>query len=321
LNDLDNTTGSTAGVPSSGQAGTSPSPPPGGQTAPSLLVGGNPSEVPAAPATSTETAQTASTAPASWFDRLSPDDKAYAENKGWKADTGVDAIFQSYQHLEKLLGADRAGRTVVLPKDGEDKAALNAIYDKLGRPKTAAEYDLSLALPEGADNALIDGAKQWFHEAGLSAEQAKAVTSAYVQMEKAAAEKVNSAYALEIDALKREWGAEFPRRVEVAKGALRAAGLDEAATQALESALGPARAARIMEFFGRNYAEGMPPDAGAKRSSGFSSQSPASAAQRMAALRADAAFMARYDHNDPAVRAGAIQEMAELAKLAANRTL
>jgi hypothetical protein len=273
---------------------------------------------PAAPVITPPIAPAAPAAPAataSWLDSLSPEDRAYAENKGWKADTPPDAVFNSYKNLEKLFGADKAGRTIALPKDASDTAALDAIYEKLGRPADPSGYEI--ALPEGVESDFADKAKNWFHKAGLSVDQAKAVTSAYQAAELEQAQALEQRDATEKAALEKEWGAEYQQKVEVAKRGAAAAGLGEEEMRRLELALGPAQAAKMLEFFGRNYVEAKPLDGGAP-SPGFGSLNPAQAAAKMNDLYADANFMARYNHADPKIRAVAMAEMEELSKQAVN---
>lgn len=251
-----------------------------------------------------------------WFDKLSAEDRAWAESKGWKSETDPFTILQSYQNLEKLFGADKAGRTVMLPKDENDKAAIDAIYDKLGRPKDPKEYKIDI--PAGADPAFSDAARTWFHKAGLTQAQASAVAESYKALELDAVQKVQTEHAQQVEGLQKEWGAQFDQKVEVAKAALKAAGITEAQTKAVESALGPATAAKMFEFFGRNYAEAGPPGNETRTTPGFTNLTPAAASQKMEQLRADPNFMARYDHADPKIRAQAIEEMDNLAKIAVN---
>lgn len=258
--------------------------------------------------------------PPEWFAKVTadPDMKAWAESKGWKDPATADpfAIAQSYRNLETLFGADKAGRTLLLPKDADDKAALDAIYDKLGRPKTATEYEIEL--PEGADTTFADTAKEWFHKAGLTKDQAKNVTEAYKAAELDAVQAQTTRHADEVDGLKKEWGAEFDKRVEVGKAAVKAAGMTDEHTKAIELAIGPASAAKMFEFFGRNYVDGSPPEQSARTSPSFANMNPAQAKTKIDELYSDQAFMARYTSDDPKVRAGAMEQMEALAKLAVN---
>ena len=254
----------------------------------------------------------------SWLDKLDPEIKTWAESKGWKSPDTADpaAIAQSYFNLEKLFGADKAGRTVQLPKDETDTAALDAIYDKLGRPKDATGYDIKV---DGADENFLGVAKGWFHKAGLLPKQAQMVAELYRAAELDAVQKVQQMHADEVEGLQKEWGQQYEQRVEIAKHGVKAAGLDDAAVKAIEAAMGPGRAAKMFEFFGRNYVEAGPPGTDTRTSNpGFAQHTPATAKAKMDALYADKNFMDRYNHGDPKIRAQAMAEMDALAKLAVN---
>ena len=77
--------------------------------------------------------------------------KDFVAGKGWK--TGDDAI-TGYQNLEKLIGAEKAGRSVVLPKDENDVEGNKAFRAKLGVPEKVDGY----AIPEAYREALKDDA-------------------------------------------------------------------------------------------------------------------------------------------------------------------
>lgn len=255
-----------------------------------------------------------------WFTKMSadPDMKTWAESKGWKDPATADpfAIAQSYRNLETLFGADKAGRTVMLPKDESDKAALDAIYDKLGRPKDAKEYEINAS--EGANPEFIETAKGAFHKNNLTASQAKGMAEWYRAVELDAVQKVQQAHAQEVDGLQNEWKDKFDQNVETAKAAIKAAGMTDAHVKGIENALGPASAAKLFEFFGRNYIEASPPGGDTRTPPGFQNMNPAAAESKMEQLRADPNFMARYAHSDPKIRAGAIDEMNRLAQIANN---
>lgn len=67
--------------------------------------------------------------------------KEYVGAKGWK---GVDDVITSNKNLETLLGADKAGRAVIWPKDATDAEGWKAINAKLGVPEKADDYQLPL---------------------------------------------------------------------------------------------------------------------------------------------------------------------------------
>ena len=258
-------------------------------------------------------------APASWMDKLSAEDRTYAESKGWKPDTPPDALLSSYKNLEKVWGADKAGRALMLPKDANDTEALNAIYDKLGRPADPSGYEI--AIPEGADAAFSDKAKGWFHKAGLSTAQAKAVTEAYQAAELEQAQALEQRDVSDKAALETEWGADYTQKVEVAKRGIAAAGLTPEEVRNMELALGPAKATKVLEFFGRNYTEGKPLENPGAPVAGFGGLNPAQAQAEINNRYADANFMSRYNNPDPKIRAVAMTEIVELSQRALNAKL
>jgi hypothetical protein len=62
-----------------------------------------------------------------WYSGLPEETRGLAEVKGWKSP--ADAI-QSYANLEKMLGADKAGRGLVMPKEDADSTEWGQFYDK-----------------------------------------------------------------------------------------------------------------------------------------------------------------------------------------------
>ena len=128
----------------------------------SVLGAGNPA--PAVAAAGGESAPVAD----GWVSSLPESVRGVVLNKGWKAPE--DAI-TSYANLEKLLGADKAGRGVVLPKDDAGADEWGQFWNRLGRPEAADQYNIPL--PDGDDGGFAKQAATWFHEAGLTQRQAE----------------------------------------------------------------------------------------------------------------------------------------------------
>ena len=59
-----------------------------------------------------------------WLDAASMESVDFVRTKGWE---DLDSVVRSYRNLESMLGNDRAGRTVTLPKDEADTEALDAL--------------------------------------------------------------------------------------------------------------------------------------------------------------------------------------------------
>ncbi|HEX4329455.1 MAG TPA: hypothetical protein VH105_21890 [Burkholderiales bacterium] len=241
--------------------------------------------------------------------------RRWAQAKGWKDPL---AAVESNYNLERLIGLDRAGRTVVLPREDATPEELSAFRQRLGVPENAAGY--ALPLPEGAPPEFAREAAQWMHEAGVPAKAASTLAqrwNAYTEHTRQAAER---AYQVEsathLAALKSEWGSGFEVNAEHAR---RAAlhflpGADADARQAqmgkLERTLGTAPFMRFMANVGRGLSEHALFSSG--DSGGMAGHTPASARARIAELRADKGWTASYIAGD----AGKAAEMNRLHRVA-----
>jgi hypothetical protein len=94
-------------------------------------------------------------------------------------------VIQSWVGVQKMIGVDKLP---IPPADAKPEVRnefLNIAYDRLGRPKTAAEYKLSdVKLPEGVevkpDAQFIDGLKTEAHKLGLLPHQVDGLYSWYM---------------------------------------------------------------------------------------------------------------------------------------------
>lgn len=243
----------------------------------------------------------------SGFDELT---RGYVEQKGFKDPA---AVVNSYQNLEKLMGHERAGRTMVLPKDDQDTETLGKIYDRLGRPSAPEDY--KLPVPEGDQGEFAKIAAGKFHELGLSAKQGQALAewfnghgSELQQQQEAQFERQRDE---DFSKLEQEWGDQFQVRAEVARRAMREAGLTPEEGAMLERTLGVHKAAKAFEFFGKLFTEhggkGFENSGGGKFS-----QTPEEAKARINSLTQDKAWQQRYFKGDADARA----EMDRLQKTA-----
>lgn len=150
---------------------------------------------------------------------LADDQRKYAMAKGWDK-VGMAGVLDQYRNLEQKVGVD----TVRLPGADAKPEELDAIFDKLGRPKAAAGDDgYKLAAPEGvAVDETLDG---WFREAAfgerLTQAQAEGMYNKWneLQTQAAAAQAAEDEKAL--SSLKAEKGAEYTAFEEAAKAAVR----------------------------------------------------------------------------------------------------
>jgi hypothetical protein len=156
-------------------------------------------------------------AQAAWF----PDEqKDYVANKAWKDPKDV---LNSYINLEKLVGADKAGRTVLLPKDEADVEAMKAFREKIGVPADVKGY----AIPEILNgDPIIGPALESALKHGIPAKSMSAFLNDVMGIAEANNAKVNAeaqtASQQQVDALKRELGPDrFNENVNLAQRAFK----------------------------------------------------------------------------------------------------
>lgn len=256
---------------------------------------------PAAPAAPAE--------PASWLNGVDEVSLGYAQNKGW--DNPAKAI-DSYRNLEKLLGADRAGNTIVLPKPDADPKEWGALYDRMGRPADAKGYNVEM--PSFGDKALHEATLGKFHELGLTKAQGESLMNWYNSelangLQASEAQKAQD-FQMQDQALKSEWGAAYTQNLAAAQQGARALGLDADTIDKLSDSLGHQRAMNLFAKIGSGLKEdGM----ATGDNQGFgSAMTPGQAKAEIQTLMQDKNFVARYMSKD----AQALAKMDALHKYA-----
>ena len=236
--------------------------------------------------------------------------------KGWKHPG--DALM-SYVNLEKAFGADKAGRTILAPKGDDDTDGWNAVYERLGRPKSPTEYQVEM--PDGANTDFLNSFLPVFHEVGLNQKAVQRLVAAYTEAEQAASQAAEQAFVQQTEqdygALRKEWGLAADQNEELARRAVakfgQQAGLDGEGLEALERAIGTGPLLKLFHSIGASFAEGT---FVAGDNPGGGKLTPAQAQTRINSKFADAEFMSRYTNPDPKIRQGAIDEMMELQRQA-----
>jgi hypothetical protein len=279
----------------------------------SAILAGNPSGDGAvagnnfvAPAETPNNIQSQAPAPqaGNWYDGIQDADlKGYVQNKGWK---DPNELANGYRNLEKLLGSEK----IPMPKGADDSEGWGRVYDALGRPKSADEYGITT--PDGLSTEFSKAAAGKFHELGLSANQAKALTDWYSneigsqssQMKQQTAQQSEA----DITSLRSEWGRSFDENVELSRRAAHEFGLD-GKLDALENALGTADMMKLLSRMGRGLTEHT--FEGGKTTQGFG-MTPEAAQNRIAQLRSDADWGKKYISGDKTAQ----DEMTKLMSIA-----
>lgn len=259
-------------------------------------VAGNPASAPGV-AQATPTATTAQPAATPWYGAdLDPDTAQWVQAKNIP---DARAALTSYRNLEKLLGADKAGRALIPPKDDAAPEEWGAFFGKLGKPESADGYQLS-----GPDGVTGDFAKQaatWFHESNLTGKQAEVLgqkwNEYHLQQEKA----FETQAAADITSLRSELGPQFDQTVELARRAMREAGVADDKAKAIERAIGVAEATKLFAHLGKQYQEA-PLKGGEGAQAGGFALSADTAKAKISQLKSDSEFSARLVKGDAAAK-------------------
>jgi hypothetical protein len=171
---------------------------------------------------------------ADWTAGLSEDMRGFIANKQFQ---NPGQLADAYRNLEKLRGVPQE-RLLQIPEDMNTPEG-RAVWERLGAPKTAAEYGLDKLVPkEGGDPKLAEWASQIFHETGLPRTAAEKIITKWNERSVAAQNEAKENYNLMLqqgDAnLKKEWGAAYDQNVNLARAGMRALELDAKAVDVLE---------------------------------------------------------------------------------------
>jgi len=241
----------------------------------------------------------------SFLDSFDPTTREWVQKKGW--DSPV-AMASSYREIEKLMG----GEKLPIPKDPNDKTAWDVVHRALGKPETPDGYGLEKI--EGLDPAFAKEAAKAFHDLGLSPKQAAALVEFQTNGVKARMEAMENEFQqkrqLDVNGMKKDWGNQFEPKVEMGRRAASQFGLDAAALESLERAMGTRKASEFLVKVGESFAEApmvhaqaAPPQA----------MTPQTATAEINRLKADPEWGKKYYDGDPAARA----EMQRLIRLSA----
>lgn len=213
-----------------------------------------------------------------WYDGASDETVGYIQNKGWN-ENPLGSV-EAYQNLEKFHGVP-ADQIIKLPKDMSEEGAMDAVYDRLGRPEAADKYTIDL--PEGVekDDTRMQGFRDVAHKIGLSNDQVKALASFDSDYMTTASETYNDNKnkdsEIELSNLKREWGSNFDERAELGRRFLSSnlpEGSDKGTlVSAIEDAIGTANTLKLFGNAGDKISRESPiHDSGEDRPFGYTAE-------------------------------------------------
>lgn len=249
----------------------------------------------ATPAAPAPEGQAAPASPAPWYDGFQQPDL-----KQWVAAKNIpnaEQAAKSYWELEKMVGADKAGRAIVMPKPDATPEEQAAFWSKLGTPEKPDGYGFQgdvAGLP-------AEEVSTWFHGAKVTKDQAAALTKNVQEFQEKTEQAFVAQSKLEEQKLRAEWGQAFDHQRELGLRALRVAA-DAAGVPApemeefgakMERTFGVEKAAKMFAALGKPYAEAPMRD-GESRPASPHYMTPADAIAKKAMLQQDKEWVARY---------------------------
>lgn len=192
---------------------------------------------------------------ATWYDSLNLTDEGKGLIQAHNFKTAED-LLKSYKNLESFTGVDK-NELIRIPKAKEgEEADYSAVYDALGRPKTAAEYGLP-------DTDFAKAAAEQMYKMGLTAKQAKGLSD-WVETyskeqgtasQQAREEELEKQAQEQIAGLQKDWGKDYDLNIEIAKQAVadyqKELGLDAGVLDKLGDYIGVDRATKLFYALGK----------------------------------------------------------------------
>lgn len=219
-----------------------------------------------------------------------------------------EAMATKALNLEKFLGADKAGRGIVLPKDGAKPEEYVPIFRKLGAPEKPDGYKLD---PKLATDPLISKFREHAHKVGMPASHFEATMGFFTEVAKTKATETDAALDAQAEKdmtdLKAEWAGdgEYEKNVELGRRAARTFLPHENAEQLeqtlhkLEGALGTKTMMKLWAAIGGGLGEHSFHDGDGPVNTGIT---PEGAKAQIAQLKADKDWVTRYTNGGKAER-------------------
>lgn len=242
---------------------------------------------------------------APWFNGADTETIGYIQNRGLDKITPVEAAMKTikaHREAEKHLGvpSDQLQR---MPKDAGDTDGWNSLYNRLGVPADAKDYDFSgVKFADGTE--LDDGFKAAIgtalKSAGVSKDKASTVVKALVELgDKETAGAAATARDLatqEMTALKIDWAGNTERNLIVADNAAAELGMTPEELASMKEGIGAAKVAKIFFKLGVSMGEDRfvsgGPQGGERPMSGEMAET------RLADMQKDQEFMKKFMAGD-----------------------
>jgi len=128
----------------------------------------------------------------------------------------IEGLAKSYVHAQKLVGADK----IPVPNKYATDKDWDAVYEKLGRPKSSDGYKYELPEDQKVDETALKNFSSQAHKLGLLPTQAQGMVKFYNEMmgkQLADAESISTAQREKaMTELKTEWGQAYDQKLQKA---------------------------------------------------------------------------------------------------------
>ena len=175
----------------------------------------------------TETPQVAT----DWKASLS---EAIRSDKSLENIKDIEGLAKSYVHAQKMVGADK----IPVPNKYATDKDWDAVYEKLGRPKSADGYKFDLPQDKKVDEASLKEFSTQAHKLGLLPGQAQGMVKFYNEMTAKSLQDADSkalaAREASEKALKQEFGQAYDQKVTQAATLAKSVGATDILNRNLE---------------------------------------------------------------------------------------
>ena len=139
----------------------------------------------------------------------------------------IEGLAKSYVHAQKMVGSDK----ISVPNKYATDKDWDAVYEKLGRPKSADGYKYDLPQDKQVDEASLKEFSSQAHKLGLLPTQANGVVKFYNEMTAKSIQDADSkalaARETSTKELKQEWGQAFDQKINQAATLAKSVGATE----------------------------------------------------------------------------------------------
>ena len=139
----------------------------------------------------------------------------------------IEGLAKSYVHAQKMVGSDK----IPVPNKYATDKDWDAVYEKLGRPKSADGYKYDLPQDKQVDEASLKEFSSQAHKLGLLPTQANGVVKFYNEMTAKSIQDADSkalaARETSTKELKQEWGQAYNQKVSQAATLAKSVGATE----------------------------------------------------------------------------------------------